>query len=90
MIVYDNLWKTMKEKNITQYKLIVYHKFSTAQISRLRHNKSISTTTLNGLCKILDCPVEGVISYVPDPPAEETKFKEDEYAAECGSYKNEK
>ena len=66
MISYDRLWKTMKEKGITQYKLIHEYGFSTGQLDRLRKNESISMYTLNTLCKILNCSVEDIIEYKPD------------------------
>ncbi|MBR6223584.1 MAG: helix-turn-helix transcriptional regulator [Lachnospiraceae bacterium] len=64
MIVYDKLWETLKEKNITQYKLINEYHFSAGQLSRLRSNAHISTHTLDTLCKILHCRVEDIITYV--------------------------
>ena len=66
MISYDRLWKTMKEKGITQYKLIHEYGFSTGQLDRLRKNESISMYTLNTLCKILNCSEEDIIEYKPD------------------------
>ena len=66
MIVYDKLWETMKEKGISQYKLLRDYGFSSGQLDRLRKNESISTFTLNTLCRILDCKVEDVIEYIPD------------------------
>ena len=66
MIVYDRLWKTMKEKGVSQYKLIHEHGFSTGQLDRLRKNENINIYTLNTLCKILDCKVEDIIEYKPD------------------------
>ena len=36
MIVYDRLWKTMKEKGISQYKLLKDYGFSSGQLDRLR------------------------------------------------------
>ena len=38
MIVFDNLWKTMKEKGVSQYKLIKTYGISTGQLDRLRKN----------------------------------------------------
>lgn len=49
MIVYDPLWRTMKEKNISQYKLIKEYNFSTGQLDRLRKNGNVSTYTLNDI-----------------------------------------
>lgn len=66
MIVYDRLWKTMKQKGMTQYKLIREYGFSTGQLDRLRKNENISMYTLNTLCRILDCAVEDIIEYKPE------------------------
>lgn len=66
MIVYDRLWKTMKAKGVSQYKLIHDYGFSTGQLDRLRKNENINIYTLNTLCKILDCAVEDIIEYIPD------------------------
>jgi len=65
MIVYEPFWETIQKKNISTYTLIYTHHISSSTISRLRNNKGISTTTLNDLCKILDCNVEEVIRYIP-------------------------
>lgn len=66
MISYDNLWKVMQEKGVTQYALIKKHKISPAQITRLKRNESVSTHTIEVFCKILDCRVEDVMEYIPD------------------------
>ena len=62
MISYDNLWKTMKEKNVSQYVLINKYNVSRGLIDRLRHNKSVTAYTIDTLCEILDCNVEDVIT----------------------------
>ena len=66
MIVYDKLWKTMKERGITQYKLIHEYGISTGQLDRFRKNGTVSTYTLDTLCRVLGCGVEDIIEYVPD------------------------
>lgn len=71
MIRYDRLWETMKEKGISQYKLIKDHHISTGQLDRLRKNESVSTFTLNQLCRILDCRLEDVAEYVEEEDAEQ-------------------
>lgn len=63
MIVYDKLWITLKEKNISQYKLINEYNFSRGQLSRIKHNDNINTYTLNRLCEILDCNIEDIMEY---------------------------
>ena len=61
MISFDNLWKTMKKKGITQYALIKIYNISPAQITRLKRNESVSTHTIEVFCKILQCNVEDII-----------------------------
>ena len=64
MIVYDKLWATMKEKGVSQYKLIRQFGVSTGQLDRLRKNENISTYTLDKLCTALHCRIEDIIEYV--------------------------
>ena len=66
MIVYDRLWETMKQKGMTQYKLMKEHGFSSGQLDRIRKGENINMYTLDTLCRILDCRVEDVIEYRRD------------------------
>lgn len=63
MISYERLWTIMKEKGISQYKLIKEYGFSSGQLDRLRKNENISTFTLNRLCEILDCSLDDIAEY---------------------------
>lgn len=66
MIKYDRLWITLKEKGISQYKLIKYYGIDKAQLHRLRKNMVVKTLILNRLCNILDCRIEDIMEFVPD------------------------
>lgn len=66
MISYEPLYKTLKEKNISTYKLINTYGVSRSLLDRLKHNKPISTVTLNDLCAFLDCRVEDILVYQKD------------------------
>ena len=66
MISYQNLWKTMKERGISQYVLIEKYHVSPGQLTRMRRNESVSTHTIEMFCRILDCRVEDVMEYVKD------------------------
>lgn len=66
MIVFDGLWQVMKEKNISQYKLINEYNISPSQLTRLKRNESVSTNTVNTLCSILDCDICGIMRYVKE------------------------
>jgi len=66
MIVFDNLWVTMKEKGITQYDLYTYYGINRSQLHRLRNNMNIETNTINKLCSILECEVFDIMTYISD------------------------
>ena len=66
IISYEPLYKTLKEKNISTYKLIKQYNISRSLLDRLKHDKPISTVTLNDLCTILDCKVEDVLVFKKD------------------------
>ena len=66
MISYEPFYKTLKEKQISTYKLINDYKVSRSLLDRLKHNKPLTTVTLNDLCAILDCKVDDILVYIPE------------------------
>ena len=66
MISYAPLWKTLKAKGISQYKLIEEYGVDNAQLQRLRENAVVKTITIDRLCQILDCRVEDIMEYVKE------------------------
>lgn len=66
MITFDPLWKTLKDKKISQYDLITKHQLSRGTLDNLKHNRSITLTTLNDLCNMLDCDIIDIIQYQKD------------------------
>lgn len=66
MISYAPLYETLKQKNLSTYKLIKDYNISRGLLDRLRHNKPISTVTINDLCRILDCKVQDIMVYIKD------------------------
>jgi len=63
MISYEPFWITLQESDETTYSLVHNHKMSSSTIHRLRYNKALSTTTLNDICRILQCKIEDIIRY---------------------------
>jgi DNA-binding Xre family transcriptional regulator len=55
----------MKQKNITSYKLEKLG-FSRATYYSIRQGNSISTNTVNQLCKLLECGVSDIMEYIDD------------------------
>ena len=67
MISYAPLWDTMRKKGMSTYALLKNHGFSRGTLDSLKQGRNITTATLNDLCRILDCSVEEILLYIPDP-----------------------
>lgn len=67
MISYAPLWKTMDKCGATTYTLQVKGGISSSTIRRLKAGDSISTNTLEALCRILECTIPDIVEYMPDP-----------------------
>ena len=65
MISYKPFWETLHSSRETTYTLIKNHHISSSTIDKLRKNKALNTTTINDLCRILQCNVEDIVRYVP-------------------------
>ena len=65
MIDYSPFWKTLEDSNENWYKLTTKNHMSNSTLHRLKHNKDISTKTLNDLCRILNCNIQDIIQYIP-------------------------
>ena len=65
MIEYSPFWSTFKNSSESTYSLIHKHRISSAIIDKLSKNKPMNTTTLNDLCRILECQVQDICIYVP-------------------------
>ena len=51
---------------ISTYKLINSYGVSKGLIDRMKHNKAITTFTINELCNTLDCNLNYIMVFVPD------------------------
>lgn len=66
MISYDPLWETMARVGATTYTLQVKGQISSSTIRRLKAGQSVSTNTIDALCKLLDCGLNDILAYIPD------------------------
>ena len=66
MIKYDRLWRTMREKGVTQYDLYTEHNVRRSLVERLQHNQNVEIFTLDKLCNILDCGIEDIVEHIKD------------------------
>ena len=67
MISYAPFWTTLRASGESTYTLIKNHHISSSTIDKLRNNKPLNVTTINDLCRILNCRVEDVMEYIPSP-----------------------
>ncbi len=65
LISYNPFWNTLHNSSETTYTLINKHHISSATIDKLRKNKPLTTTTLNDLCRILNCSIQELLEYTP-------------------------
>ena len=66
MITYEPFWKTLEASSENWYTMVHQHGINPATLSRLRHNKPITTETINLFCNILHCDVSGILKHIPD------------------------
>lgn len=63
MVSYAPLWETMQKKGISTYTLIKKHDIQSKTIYNLKHNRNISTATLETLCDILECTPNEILTF---------------------------
>lgn len=63
VIDYGPLWKTMKEKNISQYYLLK-HGIDNKTLDSLKKNKNITMVTLEKLCLIIGCTPNDIVTFL--------------------------
>ena len=65
MISYKPFFKTMSEKNITSY--VLFKKgLSKSTYYSIQKGNSVSTNTIDKLCRLLGCSVPDIMEYVDD------------------------
>ena len=62
---YRPLWETMKEKQVSQYRLIK-EGIDTKTIDGLKKGKNITLEKLEKLCNILECSPNDIVEFVSE------------------------
>ena len=70
LISYEPLWQTMERVGATTYTLQVKGQISSSTIRRLKAGQSVSTNTIDALCKLLNCGLTDVLAFLPDEEPE--------------------
>ena len=58
---YDRLWFRLAEKGMKKKDLQALTGLSSATISKLSHNQSVSTKTLEKICQSLECDINEIV-----------------------------
>lgn len=65
-ISYKRLWKLLIDLDMSKKQLEVSANLSSSTIAKMNKGKGVTTTTLERICKFLDCRIEDVVEIVPD------------------------
>ena len=65
-ISYEKLFILMKEKGLTTYRIRKENIISQSALSALKNGKSVTTETIEKLCRALDCQPGDIMEYVED------------------------
>ena len=65
MVSYRRFWETLRNSKESTYTPIKNHHVSSSTLDKLRKDKPLTTTTINDLCRILNCRVEDIMEYIP-------------------------
>ena len=62
IISYEPLWDTMKEKGVSQYKLL-RSGIDNKTLDRLKKDKNVTLLTIEKLCQILECAPNDIVKF---------------------------
>ncbi|HHT7802763.1 TPA: helix-turn-helix domain-containing protein [Streptococcus suis] len=65
IISFAPLWATMREKDISQYRLLK-EGIDNKTLDGLKKNKNITLLTLEKLCRILECTPNDIVEFLED------------------------
>ena len=65
MITYTPFWKTLEKSKENWYTLTKKYKISNSTLYRLKHDLDVTTKTINDMCRILNCNVCDILTYIP-------------------------
>lgn len=65
-VSYNNLWKLLIDKGMTKTDLRHATGISSVTLARLSKREPVVTSTLEKICKVLNCGMGDVVEYVPE------------------------
>ena len=71
MMNFEKVFVKLKEKGITTYKIRQDSIISQHALQALKHNRSVTTDTIEKLCKVLQCQPGDLMEYIDDEETEQ-------------------
>ena len=65
-IKFDKLFSLMKKRELSTYRIRQENIIPQGTLTSLKNNKSVTTDTINKLCKILNCQPGDIMEYVDE------------------------
>lgn len=66
MVSYEPLYRTLKLRGESTYSLIHKYGINPRTVNNLKHNRGITTYTLEKLCYILSCTPNDILEFIND------------------------
>lgn len=79
MITYERFFNYIKDKSLSQNELLRQNIINNRLLNAMRHNKCITTDSINKLCNKLNCTPNDILTYTPDQEEEEEHNNESTY-----------
>lgn len=65
-VSYKRLWKLLIDRDMSKKQLEINAHLSSSTIAKMNKSNSVTITTLERICRVLDCKIEDVVEFVPD------------------------
>lgn len=64
---YKKLWKLLIDKDLKKKDLAKIANISNYTVTKLTRGDNVTTDVLGRICKALDCSIEDIMEFIPDP-----------------------
>ena len=64
---YKKLWKLLIEKYLKKKDLAKIANISNYTVTKLTRGDNVTTDVLGRICEALDCSIEDIMEFIPDP-----------------------
>ena len=64
---YKKLWKLLIDKDLKKKDLAKIANISNYTVTKLTRGDNLTTDVLGRICEALDCSIEDIMEFIPDP-----------------------